>query len=57
MGDAGFTTYLVDDDPAVLRSITRLLKAGGYKTKSSRRRKNFFPPTIRPFRAAQSSTS
>ena len=34
MGDAGFTTFLVDDDPAVLRSITRLLKAGGYKTKS-----------------------
>jgi FixJ family two-component response regulator len=34
MGDVGFTTYLVDDDPAVLRSITRLLKAGGYKTKS-----------------------
>ena len=34
MGDAGFTTYLVDDDPAVLRSITRLLKAGGYKTRS-----------------------
>src|SRR4029079_7968753 len=34
MGDAGFTTYLVDDDPAVLRSVTRLLKAGGYKTKS-----------------------
>ena len=34
MGSAGFTTYLVDDDPAVLRSITRLLKAGGYRTKS-----------------------
>ncbi len=34
MDDAGFTTYLVDDDPAVLRSITRLLRAGGYKTKS-----------------------
>jgi FixJ family two-component response regulator len=34
MSGAGFTTYLVDDDPAVLRSITRLLKAGGYKTKS-----------------------
>ena len=34
MGDAGFTTFLVDDDPAVLRSITRLLRAGGYKTKS-----------------------
>src|SRR5499426_1055797 len=34
MGEVGFTTYLVDDDPAVLRSITRLLKAGGYRTKS-----------------------
>ena len=34
MNDAGFTTFLVDDDPAVLKSITRLLKAGGYKTKS-----------------------
>lgn len=34
MGDASFTTYLVDDDPDVLRSITRLLKAGGYKTES-----------------------
>ena len=34
MGDAGFTTFLVDDDPAVLRSITRLLKAAGYRTKS-----------------------
>jgi FixJ family two-component response regulator len=34
MREAGFTTYLVDDDPAVLRSITRLLKAAGYTTKS-----------------------
>ena len=34
MDDAGFVTYLVDDDPAVLRSMTRLLRAGGYKTKS-----------------------
>ncbi|HZP71074.1 MAG TPA: response regulator [Pseudolabrys sp.] len=34
MGDAGFTTFLVDDDPAVLKSITRLLKAFGYKTRS-----------------------
>src|SRR5215471_11839637 len=34
MGEAGFTTYLVDDDPGVLRSITRLLKAAGYRTKS-----------------------
>ena len=30
----GFTTFLVDDDPAVLRAITRLLNAAGYKTKS-----------------------
>jgi FixJ family two-component response regulator len=34
MADACFTTFLVDDDPAVLRSITRLLSAAGYKTKS-----------------------
>jgi FixJ family two-component response regulator len=34
MGDACFTTFLVDDDPAVLRSIARLLGAAGYRTKS-----------------------
>jgi FixJ family two-component response regulator len=34
MGEAGFTTFVVDDDPAVLRSITRLLNAAGYKTRS-----------------------
>ena len=34
MREAGFTTFLVDDDLAVLRSITRLLNAAGYKTKS-----------------------
>ena len=34
MREAGLTTFLVDDDPAVLRSITRLLNAAGYKTKS-----------------------
>lgn len=34
MREAGFTTFLVDDDHAVLRSITRLLNAAGYKTKS-----------------------
>ena len=34
MADASFTTFLVDDDPAVLRSIARLLSAAGYKTKS-----------------------
>ena len=34
MCEAGFTTFLVDDDPAVLRSITRLLNAAGYKTQS-----------------------
>ena len=34
MREAGFTTFLVDDDPAVLRAITRLLNAAGYETKS-----------------------
>lgn len=34
MREAGFTTFLVDDDPAVLRAITRLLNAAGYHTKS-----------------------
>ena len=34
MREAGFTTFLVDDDPAVLQAITRLLNAAGYKTKS-----------------------
>jgi len=32
--EAGFTTFLVDDDPAVLKAITRLLNAAGYRTKS-----------------------
>src|SRR5215471_532858 len=34
MREAGFTTFLVDDDPAVLKAITRLLNAAGYRTKS-----------------------
>lgn len=34
MREASFTTFLVDDDPAVLRAITRLLNAAGYNTKS-----------------------
>ena len=34
MREVGFTTFLVDDDPAVLRAITRLLSAAGYETKS-----------------------
>jgi len=34
MREAGFTTFLVDDDPAVLKAITRLLNAAGYTTKS-----------------------
>jgi FixJ family two-component response regulator len=34
MREAGFTTFLVDDDPAVLKAITRLLTAAGYRTKS-----------------------
>jgi FixJ family two-component response regulator len=34
MREADFTTFLVDDDPAVLKAITRLLNAAGYRTKS-----------------------
>ena len=34
MREVGFTTFLVDDDPAVLKAITRLLNVAGYKTKS-----------------------
>jgi FixJ family two-component response regulator len=34
MREAGFTTFLVDDDPAVLKAITRLLSDAGYRTKS-----------------------
>jgi FixJ family two-component response regulator len=34
MREAGFTTFLVDDDPAVLKAITRLLNAAGYRTRS-----------------------
>src|SRR4029078_6087691 len=34
MREAGFTTFLVDDDPAVLKAIPPLLNAAGYRTKS-----------------------
>jgi len=34
MREEGFTTFLVDDDPAVLKAITRLLNAAGYRTRS-----------------------
>ena len=34
MREAGFTTFLVDDDPAVLKAVTRLLNAAGYRTRS-----------------------
>jgi len=29
-----FTVFLVDDDPAVLKSLDRLLQATGYRTKA-----------------------
>ena len=34
MREADFTTFLVDDDPAVLKAITRLLNSAGYRTRS-----------------------
>jgi FixJ family two-component response regulator len=56
MGEAGFTTFLVDDDPAVLRSITRLLKAAGYKTNRTLLRKNSSHRTIPQFPVVRLST-
>jgi FixJ family two-component response regulator len=34
MTDSGFTVFLVDDDPGVLKSLTRLLKAHGYAVRA-----------------------
>ena len=56
MREAGFTTFLVDDDPAVLKAITRLLTAAGYKTKSFSSPQEFFPHTTPRFPAVQLST-
>lgn len=34
MNESGFTTFLVDDDPSVLKAVSRLLKAAGYSTRT-----------------------
>jgi FixJ family two-component response regulator len=34
MTDSSFTVFLVDDDPGVLKSLTRLLKAHGYAVRA-----------------------
>ena len=34
MRNADFEVFLVDDDPGILKALTRLLRAAGYKTKS-----------------------
>jgi FixJ family two-component response regulator len=34
MGTTDFAVFLIDDDPSVLRSLTRLLQTAGYKTKA-----------------------
>jgi len=34
MGTAGFSVFLIDDDPGVLKALTRLLQTAGYKTKA-----------------------
>jgi FixJ family two-component response regulator len=34
MSDAGFTVFIVDDDPAVLRALSRLLLAAAYQTRT-----------------------
>ena len=34
MGTTDFSVFLIDDDPGVLKSLTRLLQTAGYKTKA-----------------------
>lgn len=34
MGTADFSVFLIDDDPGVLKALTRLLQTAGYKTKA-----------------------
>ncbi|HWX28849.1 MAG TPA: response regulator [Steroidobacteraceae bacterium] len=34
MSDAGFTVFIVDDDPAVLRAVSRLLRAAAFQTRT-----------------------
>jgi FixJ family two-component response regulator len=34
MGTAEFSVFLIDDDPGVLKALTRLLQTAGYKTKA-----------------------
>ena len=51
------TVYIVDDDPAILKALTRLLQAEGLAAKTVRiRRKIFLPRMTRQCRAAWCST-
>ena len=58
MSDGDFTVFIVDDDPAVLRALARLLAAAGYRTPQLRVARGIsVPSTIRRSPAAPCSTS
>ena len=41
MTDEAATVFLVDDDPSILRALTRLLRAGGYQVSAFRSPRDF----------------
>ncbi len=48
-----FTVFLIDDDPSVLKALTRLLQTEGYKTQAFSSPQIFSANMIPPFQAAQ----
>ena len=41
MSDETATVFLVDDDPSILRALTRLLRAGGHQVSAFRSPRDF----------------
>jgi CheY-like chemotaxis protein len=52
-----FTVFIVDDDAAVLKALSRLLRAKGYEVARIYRRRNFSRITMRLFPAVPYWTS
>jgi DNA-binding NtrC family response regulator len=53
-----FTIFLIDDDPAILKALDRLLQAAGYETKAYLSAETFLSehdPSIPRLRCARSS--
>jgi hypothetical protein len=50
-----FVVFLVDDDPGVLRAVSRLFQTAGCKTKAYSSPQSFSLSTIHPYLAAQCS--